>query len=116
MELNCSNKLIQKLQKPIAAPLQKVFLADCRLSSLPDFGILPELVQLNVSFNRFDEIVPQQFSPLCQLSKLDIKNCTKISPCMCKTLNEYFNRRNISIIDYFECPRIHEGELQPFTY
>lgn len=117
MELKCLNKsFIQKLQKPIAAPLQKLFLARCRLTKLPDFGILPELVQLNVSFNLFNEITPQQFSPLCKLSKLDIKNCTKINPCMCKTLTDYFNRRNIFIIDYFGCPRVHEGENQIFTY
>lgn len=42
-----SNRLVQLeedlafLEKPIKAPLQSLNIADCRLTSIPDFGVLP---------------------------------------------------------------------------
>lgn len=92
------------------APLQKINIANCRLSSLPEFGILPELVQLNISFNAFDQITPQQFSPFCALKYLAIENSTELSPCMCKSLQSYYDRRHITLKDTFDCPTIHESK------
>lgn len=103
------NHDLQSLERPIVAPLQKINLAGCRLSALPDFGILPELVHLNISNNAFDQITPQQFSPFCQLKFVVIENSTLMSPCMCKSLQSYFDRRLITIRDTFDCPTIHEG-------
>lgn len=84
-------------------------MAKCELETVPDFGILPDLVYLNVSFNPFDEITPQQFSPFCNLQKLDIQNSSHLNPCTCKSLHEYFDRRLIYLNHSFDCPTIHEG-------
>uniref|UniRef100_A0A1B0CEM3 Membrane glycoprotein lig-1 n=1 Tax=Lutzomyia longipalpis TaxID=7200 RepID=A0A1B0CEM3_LUTLO len=35
---------LESIEKPIRAPLQLLNIADCRLGSVPDFGILPELI------------------------------------------------------------------------
>lgn len=63
---------LQKLEKPIAAPLQLLSLADCSLKAIPNFGILPHLVRLNVSHNGLDVLTPQQFSPFCRLEEVAI--------------------------------------------
>lgn len=76
---------------------------------MPEFGILPELLELNVSYNTFDQITPQQFSSFCALKYLVIENSTELSPCMCKSLQSYFDRRTIKLRDTFDCPTIHEG-------
>lgn len=101
---------LQKLDKPIVAPLQKISIDGCRLRSLPDFGILPDLVVLNVSLNPLNEITPQQFSPFCSLTSVSIENSTELSPCMCKSLKIYFDQRHIVIRDLFDCPTFHEGK------
>lgn len=100
----------QNLQKPIVAPLKKLSLFDCRLTQIPDFGILPHLNQLNISRNVFGDITPQQFSPFCTLQSVAIENSTELSPCMCKTLKSYFAGRNIYLKDVFDCPTLHEGK------
>lgn len=91
------------------APLQKINIANCRLSMLPDFGILPELIYLNISYNQFDKITPQQFSPFCRLTSLVIENSTDLTPCMCKSLKQYLNRREIELKDTFDCPSTRAG-------
>lgn len=102
---------LQSLERPVKAPLQKISIADCRLSSIPDFGILPNLEHLNVSFNIFDEIVPQQFSPFCSLKTIVIENSTDLTPCMCEQLQVYFDRRKITVKESFDCPRMHESKF-----
>lgn len=99
----------QNLRKPIAAPIQKLSLFDCRLTQIPDFGTLPHLNHLNISCNVFGDITPQQFSPFCTLQSVSIENSTELSPCMCKTLKSYFIRRNIHLKDAFDCPTLHAG-------
>lgn len=85
-------------------------MANCELTSIPDFGILPDLVYLNVSFNLFEELKPQEFSPFCKLTTLVINNSTKYIPCTCKkSLQTYFDRRLIKMNDPLDCTTDHEG-------
>lgn len=92
------------------APLQKIYMANCDLLSIPDFGILPDLIYLNVSFNQFEDLKPQEFSPFCKLGTLVINNSTKNIPCTCKkTLQTYFDRRLIILNDSLDCTTDHEG-------
>lgn len=105
---------LKLVEKPIAAPLQKISIANCRLASLPDFGVLPDLYHLNISYNQLDQITPQQFSPYCSLSNLVIENSTHLTPCMCKTLKIYFDRRHIELKDTFDCPLIRPGKWFSF--
>lgn len=101
----------QRLEKPVIAPLQKLAFASCRLSSVPDLGILPDLVMLNVSFNPLDQITPQQLSQYCSLKIVAVESPTEMSPCMCQTLRSYFERRAIQLKDWYDCPTIHEGKF-----
>lgn len=73
------------LQKPIKAPLQVLSLNDCRLQRLPDFGILPDLWQLNISSNPMKELTLDHFSPMCNLKAVDLNN-TQIPICPCQVL------------------------------
>uniref|UniRef100_A0A1L8E314 Putative membrane glycoprotein lig-1 n=1 Tax=Nyssomyia neivai TaxID=330878 RepID=A0A1L8E314_9DIPT len=87
---------LESVEKPIKAPLQLLNIADCRLGSLPDFGILPDLWHLNLSSNPLQQIQPQQFSPLCNIKTVDLNN-TKMSPCTCQQMTFYMRRRSIAI-------------------
>ncbi|XP_055686584.1 toll-like receptor 4 [Lutzomyia longipalpis] len=87
---------LESIEKPIRAPLQLLNIADCRLGSVPDFGILPDLWHLNLSSNPLQHIQPQQFSPLCNLKTVDLNN-TKMPPCACQQMTFYMRRRSIAI-------------------
>lgn len=86
------------------------------MRSIPAFGIMPQLVHLNVSFNSFQSIAPQQFSPFCSLKDVAIEtdiereNGTLMGPCMCTTLQAYFMRRRINVRDSFDCSKTHESK------
>lgn len=99
----------------MVAPLKKLSFANCRLESVPNLGILPDLVLLNMSFNQMQQVTPQQFSPYCSLQMVALENTTQMNPCMCKSLQAYFERRQIKLVDYFDCPTIYEGKFQ-FIY
>lgn len=83
------------LEKPVRAPLQILSLAECWLKRLPNFGILPDLWQLNISSNPMTELTIDQFSPMCNLRSLDL-NATKIPPCSCQLITaELSTRRTV---------------------
>ncbi|GAB0097017.1 Leucine-rich repeat [Sergentomyia squamirostris] len=87
---------LEAIEKPIAAPLQLINIADCRLNTVPDFGILPDLWHMNLSSNPLQQVQPQQFSSLCNLKTVDLNN-TKMSPCACQQMSFYMRRRSIVI-------------------
>lgn len=96
------HKDLESLSKPILAPLQLINLASCKLNKVPDFGVLPDLYMLNISSNELYDVTPQQFSPLCSLSSIDVNN-TKFSPCPCRELLQYFRQRSITIKNGMDC-------------
>lgn len=84
-----------QLQKPIGAPLQILSLAECWLERLPNFGILPDLWQLNISSNPMKDLTIDQFAPMCNLRSLDL-NATRIPQCACQTISaELSTRRTV---------------------
>ncbi|XP_052860420.1 leucine-rich repeat-containing protein 38 [Anopheles cruzii] len=86
-----------RLRKPIKAPLQVLGLPDCRLSRLPDFGILPDLWQLNISSNPMKKLTLEQFSPMCHLKTLDLNN-TQIAVCSCQILTAELTLRRTKVM------------------
>ncbi|XP_053674290.1 toll-like receptor 4 [Anopheles nili] len=88
---------LTNLQKPVKAPLQVLSLADCRLQRLPDFGILPDLWQLNISSNPMKELTLEQFSPMCNLKSLELNN-TQIPICPCQVLTAELVLRRTKIM------------------
>lgn len=102
---------LQKLQKPIKSPLQLLNMGSCRLEMVPDLGILPKLLVLNISNNPLSEVTAQQFSPFCSLISIEIQNGTQMPPCMCKTLKFYFRNRSINLKEGLDCSTEREGRL-----
>ncbi|XP_055602600.1 chondroadherin [Uranotaenia lowii] len=88
---------MDRLQKPIAAPLQVLNLADCWLQRLPNFGIMPDLWQLNISFNPLVELTIDQFAPMCNLKSLDM-NGTQTPICACQTITTELTARRTKIV------------------
>uniref|UniRef100_A0A182K1S5 LRRCT domain-containing protein n=1 Tax=Anopheles christyi TaxID=43041 RepID=A0A182K1S5_9DIPT len=94
--LNLEQDLL-KIEKPIKAPLQVLGLADCRLQRLPDFGVLPDLWQLNISSNPMKELTLGQFSPMCNLKSVELNN-TQIPICACQVLTAELVLRRTKIM------------------
>uniref|UniRef100_U5EE05 Putative membrane glycoprotein lig-1 n=1 Tax=Corethrella appendiculata TaxID=1370023 RepID=U5EE05_9DIPT len=90
------NRELDTLEKPIRAPLQIINLAECRLTKIPNFGILPDLWQLNISSNPLLDITLQQFAPFCNLKKLDW-NETRIDMCTCQLITVNLRKRLVTI-------------------
>ncbi|XP_052894636.1 chaoptin-like [Anopheles moucheti] len=85
------------LEKPIKAPLQVLGLADCRLQRMPNFGVLPDLWQLNISSNPMKELTLAQFSPMCNLKSVELNN-TQIPICACQVLTAELVLRRTKIM------------------
>lgn len=64
-----------------------------------------------MSYNPMDQITSQQFSQYCSLTSVALESTTEMSPCMCRILRAYFDRRRIQLRDWFDCPTIHEGKF-----
>lgn len=94
--------------KPIKAPLQIVNIASAYLMKVPDFGILPDLWQLNISGNPLLEINAEQFSPLCALNSVDF-NETQVPNCQCHALSRYLKVRDVTV-DNLVCDSVPLGE------
>lgn len=102
---------IQKIQKPIKAPLKILSIANNRLYKIPDFGILPELYQLNVSSNIMRDLTPQQFSPFCNLKEVDLNN-TAMEKCRCEEVTRFLlKKRDAYLLSSFYCDAISSGKL-----
>lgn len=97
------------MAKPIKAPLQLIELGYTKLSTIPDFGILPKLDLLNVTGNPLSEITPQQFSPFCSLKSIDIENATDMEPCACQAIKVYLQSHSITLKYGLDCSTIKEG-------
>ncbi|KAJ6644258.1 Tsukushi, partial [Pseudolycoriella hygida] len=96
------HKDLKNVSKPVSAPLKLINLSSCKLNKVPDFGVLPDLWKLNISSNDMLDITPQQLSPLCGLTTIDVNN-TRIPPCPCHTLVTYFRKRSIAVANGLHC-------------
>lgn len=95
--------------KPVKAPLVYLNLASTEIDRIPDFGILPELLYLNISMNALKQLTPQQFAPLCQIKHVDL-NGTKIEACHCMKIN-YFMEQELRRLPILNC-RVATSELE----
>ena len=100
---------LQKVPKPIKAPLKILSIANNRLYKIPDFGILPDLYKLNLSSNIMRDITPQQFSPFCNIKEVDLNN-TSMEKCRCEEVTRFlFNKRDAYLSSSFYCDAISSG-------
>ena len=106
---------LQKVDKPMKAPLQILSIANNRLFKIPDFGILPELYKLNLSSNSMRDLTPQQFSPFCNIKEVDLNN-TSMEKCRCDEVTRFlFRKRDAFLSSSFYCDAISSGKSR-FTF
>lgn len=82
------NKGFESIEKPVKAPLVYLNIAATEIDKLPDLGILPDLIHLNISMNKLKHLKPEQFAPLCQLKHVDF-NKTDVGDCDCHKINMF---------------------------
>lgn len=99
---NFDSHAFESIPNPAIAPLRKINLADNNLNSIPhQLGILPDLFHLNISSNRMRDLIPQQFSPFCNLKEVDLNN-TQMEKCQCMEVMDFLTvNRNFSLISSF---------------
>lgn len=95
------NEGFANIMKPVKAPLVYLNLASTEIGRIPDFGVLPELLHLNLSMNVLKKLTPQQFAPLCQIKQVDL-NGTKVGACQCLQIN-FFMERELKRLPILEC-------------
>lgn len=88
-----------------SVPLSKAFsleylsLGDCLLSKLPNLGLLPNLVELNLTGNPIASISAEQLAPLCRLKVLHVPeklfSNKKENVCHCHEFSHWTNKNSI---------------------
>lgn len=99
---------LKQIDKPIRAPLEYLNLAKNSLKHLPDFGVLPDLWRLNISSNPLVDLVPQEFSPYCNLKTIDL-NDTQITPCTCQAVVYYLRVHGVKTKNGVNCDTTAQG-------
>lgn len=99
---------LEKLEKPIQAPLEYLNVADCGLTKIPDFGIMPFLWHLNASKNPLNNLAVQSFAQMCHLRSVDFYN-TLMPACVCRSLTKYLGTRGLRINDSIDCDILEES-------
>lgn len=97
------NYELEKIEKPIIAPLQKIDLSECKLDQVPNFGILPQLHTLNLSGNALSTIKSTDFSPYCHLKLLDLNNTRTKNICTCSAVVTHLIARSVNVIRGQNC-------------
>lgn len=103
------NEAFNSIVKPVKAPLIYLNLASTEIDKVPDLGILPELLHLNLSMNAFKHLAPEQFAPLCQLKEVDL-NKTNIEACQCHKIN-FFIENELQRLPILTCSAIPSSKL-----
>jgi hypothetical protein len=86
---------------PPSETLESLTLANCHLEELPLLEMYSNLLELNVSGNDLQRILPQQLAPMCQLHWLDISRNPKLFDsysgrrCDCHLLASWIAYTNI---------------------
>ncbi|CAG9581563.1 unnamed protein product [Danaus chrysippus] len=85
-----------EISKPIKAPLELLDLSDCKIKTLPDFGVLPQLLLYNISHNPLISFDPSPFSTMCKLAKVDVtESLDKIRVCDMKLTIMWFQEKRV---------------------
>jgi hypothetical protein len=96
---------------PSCKTLESLSLADCHLKELPPLEMYSNLLELNVSGNDIQIILPHQLAPMCQLCSLDVTRNPNLfysnsgDRCDCHLLLFLTHYRNIILqgLDTFNC-------------
>lgn len=100
---------LDKVSRPIKAPLRILNIAKNRLNRVPDFGILPDLLKLNISSNPMRDLKPQSFSPFCKVNEVDLNN-TEMQNCQCEEVTRFLYFKREASTYTFYCDASSSGE------
>ncbi|KAM3967489.1 uncharacterized protein ACR2FA_010098 [Aphomia sociella] len=111
------------LSKPIKAPLELLDISNCKLQKIPNWGVLPNLIQYNISHNPLVNIEAQHFAAMCALKKVDLtKSVQEIKTCDLKPTINWFQIKAIyfELDDYTklntkefqDCPIMSDNDLE----
>lgn len=94
-----------------AVGLQSLHLRSCDLAGYPALGLLPNLVQLDVSNNgRIRDLSPIQLAGTCRLATLNVTGAQLFadkrpgSHCRCRRVEEWTRTYKISVLGMGPCP------------
>lgn len=93
--------------KPITSPLIYIDISFISRSEngyidFPNFGVLPRLENLNISYNFFKNVKSAHFAGLCQLKVLYNDNVTIYfdDACDCVRINDWLSSRNVTFTPF----------------
>lgn len=107
--------------RPIISPLTFLdisFTTDVdNIPEFPNFGMLPFLITLNVTGNKYSLIKPIHFAGLCKMQVLLSENVTGSfeDSCDCWRINRWLERRNV-LFRPFTCPVMRNCEYNTRQY
>ncbi|XP_029166470.1 toll-like receptor 3 [Nylanderia fulva] len=84
----------------VTSPLRILQLSDNRLNVIPNIGLQPTLINLNLSDNEITSISTEDLAPFCSLNDLDLTwNDIKFNAgsCDCQTFNAWVKLRQIKM-------------------
>ncbi|XP_029163239.1 plant intracellular Ras-group-related LRR protein 6-like [Nylanderia fulva] len=91
----------------VTSPLRLLELSENLLTVIPNIGIQPTLLNLNVSYNRITSISTEDLAPYCSLKELDLTGNRirfNASSCDCQRFNAWVKLRQIKIKpDLYKC-------------
>ncbi|XP_029163254.1 biglycan-like [Nylanderia fulva] len=84
----------------VTSPLRLLQLAKNELTMIPNIGVQPTLLDLNVSNNNITSISTEDLAPFCSLKELDLTGNNinfKADSCDCQTFNAWVELRKIKM-------------------
>lgn len=120
-----------EITKPIKAPLELLDLSDCKIKTLPDFGVLPQLLLYNISHNPLISFDPSPFSSMCKLAKVDVtESLDKIKVCDMKLTIMWFQEKRVyfqlgdytrlnsrgKILHFFSYTKLHKNFFEIYIH
>ncbi|XP_024086025.1 biglycan isoform X2 [Cimex lectularius] len=112
--LYLSENPLQTVPLQNAVSLEYVSLANCELNSLPYLGILPQLLQINLTGNAIESLFVEQLAAFCHLETLEIPtsllNSKYTSSCECVRVHSWAINNSIYMIPLLNCSVANETE------
>lgn len=103
------NKLTDSVFKvKVTSPLRLLQLAKNKLTAIPNIGVQPSLLNLNVSDNVITSISTEDLAQFCSLKELDLsRNIIRFNAdsCECQTLSAWMKLRKIKVkpANFYNC-------------
>lgn len=111
VHLNLNKNPVKHMERlSRAVGLQVLKLSSCDLTEYPALGLMPNLVELDVSDNELvADLDPAKLAATCRLTRLDVTGCTALfqrpeSRCRCLRAVEWAHTYKIRVVGMPPCP------------